>query len=152
MAWAVSRDRTAGLLKVECFKSRFAEEFSLTLRPELGGRGTRYERGERGPSVAMLPRDANPDRIGDFVVTDAPEIDAERSDVEKLADAIRRTPGQSKERLVKASGVALGRARSLLERYDQQLWRSVPGPRRAILYFPSDTPPAEGSSSSGSAI
>ena len=38
-AWAVSRDRDAGLLRLECFKSRFAEEFSLTLRPELIGRG-----------------------------------------------------------------------------------------------------------------
>ncbi|HEY6444428.1 MAG TPA: AAA family ATPase, partial [Candidatus Acidoferrales bacterium] len=36
-ALAVSRDRQAGLLRLECFKSRFAEEFSMTLRPELSG-------------------------------------------------------------------------------------------------------------------
>ena len=47
-ALAVSRDRDAGLLRLECFKSRFAEEFSLTLRPELTGEG-------------------------DFVVSDSPE-------------------------------------------------------------------------------
>jgi len=140
VAWAVSRDRTAGLLRVECFKSRFAEEFSLTLRPELTGPpGRRLV--EPGGSV-----------VGDFVVTNAPEIDAERSDVERLADAIRRHPGLPKERVVKASGVALGRARSLLERYDGQLWRSEPGPRRAILYFTIDTPPAGASSESESAI
>jgi len=139
-AWAVSRDRDAGLLRLECFKSRYAEEFSLTLRPELSGPpGRRLV--EPGGSVA-----------GDFVVSGSPEAASEQSDVEKLADAIRSNPGQSKERVVRVSGVALGRARALLERYDQQLWRSAPGPRRAILYFPSDTPPAEGSSESQSAI
>ena len=79
-AWSVSRDRGAGLLRLECFKSRFVEEFSMTLRPELAGEG-------------------------DFVVTDAPEVATEQSDVEKLAEAIRRNPGQSKERLIQASGV-----------------------------------------------
>lgn len=113
MAWAVSRDRAANLLRVECFKSRFAEEFSLTLRPELSG-------------------------VGDFVVTDAPEIDAERSDVERLADAIRRSPGQPKERVIEAAGVPQRRARALLERFNGQLWQAQPGPRHAILYFPAE--------------
>src|SRR6185437_15113382 len=36
-ALAVSGDREAGMLRLQCFKSRFAEEFSLTLRPELAG-------------------------------------------------------------------------------------------------------------------
>ena len=33
--FAVSRDRDANLVKLQCFKSRFAPEFSITLRPEL---------------------------------------------------------------------------------------------------------------------
>ncbi len=89
-AWAVSRDRDAGLLRLECFKSRYAEEFSLTLRPELGS-------------------------SGDFVVTDSPEASTEQTDVEKLAEAIRRTPGQPKQSIVEASGVAHGRASALLD-------------------------------------
>ncbi len=115
-AWAISRDRDAGLLRLECFKSRYAEEFSLTLRPDLSG-------------------------LGDFVVTGSPEADAEQGDVKKLAEAIRRNPGQSKERVIELSGVAYRRARALLARYSGQLWRSEPGPRHAIRYF--TTGPAE---------
>lgn len=111
-ALAISRDRSAGLLRLECFKSRFAEEFSLTLRPDLSG-------------------------AGDFVITAAPEAETERSDVEKLAEAIRLNPGQPKERVVELSGVRRGRARALLDRFSGQLWRSQPGPRHAILYFPT---------------
>ncbi len=115
-AWAVSRDRDAGLLRLECFKSRYAEEFSLTLRPDLSG-------------------------TGDFVVTSSPEAETERSDTEKLAEAIRRNPGLPKERVIELSGVRRGRARALLDRFDGQVWRSQPGPRNAILYFPAE--PAE---------
>ena len=116
-AWAVSRDRDAGLLRLECFKSRYAEEFSLTLRPELGS-------------------------SGGFVVTDSPEASSEQTDVEKLAEAIRRTPGQPKIRIVEASGVRRSRARALLERFEGQYWRSEPGPNNATLYFPSESNPS----------
>jgi hypothetical protein len=115
-AWAVSRDRDAGLLRLECFKSRYAEEFSLTLRPELGS-------------------------MGDFVVTDSPEASSEQTDVEKLAEAIRRTPGQPKERLIEASGVAQRRGRVLLERFDGQLWNSKPARHNAMLFFPAGSQP-----------
>jgi hypothetical protein len=110
-AWAVSRDRDAGLLRLECFKSRYAQEFSLTLRPELGS-------------------------SGDFVVTNSPEASSEQTDVEKLAEAIRRTPGQWTENVIEASGLRRGRARALLERYDGRLWQSRRGPRKAMLCFP----------------
>ncbi|HEY6442578.1 MAG TPA: AAA family ATPase, partial [Candidatus Acidoferrales bacterium] len=113
-ALAVSRDRGAGLLRLECFKSRFAEEFSLTLRPELSGVGS----------------------AGDFVVTDSPEASTEQSDVEKLAETIRRNPGQPKERVVQTSGVALRRGRWLLERFNGQLWYSKPGGHNAMHFFP----------------
>src|SRR5690242_20737638 len=115
-ALAVSRDREAGLLCLECFKSRYAEEFSLTLRPELGS-------------------------SGDFVVTDSLAAATEQSDVEKLANTIRRTPGQPKNRIVEASGVRRGRARALLERFEGQGWRSQPGPNNATLYFPTESKP-----------
>jgi hypothetical protein len=113
MALAVSRDRDAGLLRLECFKSRFAEEFSLTLRPELAGEG-------------------------DFVVSDAPEATTEQSDIEKLAEAIRLHPGQPKGRVIAASGVRRGRAEALLERFEGELWNSTPGPHNARLFFPAE--------------
>jgi hypothetical protein len=116
MAWAVSRDRDAGLLRLECFKSRYAEEFSLTLRPELGS-------------------------MGDFLVTDSPEASTEQTDVEKLAEAIRSNPGQPKERVIEASGVAQRRGRVLLARFEGQLWNSKPARHNAMLFFPAESQP-----------
>jgi len=101
------------LLRLECFKSRFAEEFSLTLRPDLSG-------------------------AGDFVVTAAPEAETGQDDVRKLAEAIRLNPGQSKERVVELSGLPQRRARALLERFNGQCWRSEPGRHSATLFFPTE--------------
>ncbi|HEY3929866.1 MAG TPA: AAA family ATPase [Candidatus Koribacter sp.] len=110
-ALAVSRDRDADLLHLECFKSRFAEEFSLTLRPELGS-------------------------SADFVVTDSPKASSEQTDIEKLAEAIRRIPGQPKERVIEASGVRRSRGRALLEQFDGQLWQVKHGPGKSRRFFP----------------
>jgi hypothetical protein len=115
-AWAVSRDRDPGLLRLECFKSRYAEEFSLTLRPELGS-------------------------MGDFLVTDSPEASTEQTDVEKLAETIRSNPGQPKERVIEASGVAQRRGRVLLARFEGQLWNSKPARHNAMLFFPAESQP-----------
>ena len=108
----------ARLLRVECFKSRFGEEFTftLTLRPDLSA-------------------------SGDFVVTSSPQADAEQANIDRLADTIRSHPGQPKERIIAASGVAQRRGRVLLERFDGDLWRTETGPRHAILYFPVEREP-----------
>jgi len=126
-ALAVSRDREAGMLRLQCFKSRFAEEFSLTLRPELAGEG-------------------------DFVVSDSPQVATEQSDIEKLAEAIRRSPGQPKERVVEAAGVAERRGRRLLEHFEGRLWHSKRGSRHAILYFPGEALPPEEACTESEAI
>ncbi len=114
-AFSLSRDRQAGILKLECFKSRFVEEFSMTLRPELAG-------------------------AGDFVVTEAPEATAMRDDAEKLAETIRAKPGQTQGDVVAASGVPKGRARAMLEQFDGQLWRSEKGSHNTKRFFPLETP------------
>ena len=71
-------------------------------------------------------------------MTNAPEIDAERSDVERLAAAIRRSPGQSRNRVIEVSGVAQRRARVLLQRHEGELWHSRRGPHNTILFFPRE--------------
>ncbi len=48
------------------------------------------------------------------MVTGSPEASSEQSDIEKLAEAIRRNPGQPKERVIEASAVRRNRARALL--------------------------------------
>ena len=73
-------DRQAGVLKLKCFKSRFLEEFSITLRPDLSD-------------------------TGDFTVTDAPDVTTERLCAEMLTQAIRTNPGQTQNDLINASGV-----------------------------------------------
>jgi hypothetical protein len=116
-AFAVSRDRKAGLLMLECFKSRFLEEFSITLRPDLSG-------------------------TGEFIVTEAPDAAAERGDVERIAHAIRTNPGQTQGELLAASGIAQGRTRALLERFSGVLWRSEPGAHNAKRFFSLEMPAA----------
>jgi hypothetical protein len=114
-AFSVSRDRQAGVLKLECFKSRFIEEFSITLRPDLAG-------------------------SGDFVVMEAPEAKAARDYAEKLAETIQAKPGQTQGDVVAASGLPLGKARAMLEQFDGQLWCSEKGPHNAKRFFPLKTP------------
>jgi KaiC/GvpD/RAD55 family RecA-like ATPase len=114
-AFSVSRDRHAGILKLECFKSRFLEEFSITLRPDLGG-------------------------VGDFVVTEAPEATAVKDDAEKLAQTIRAKPGLTQSEVLAASGLPRGRARAMLEQFDGIHWRSERGTHNAKLFFPPETP------------
>jgi hypothetical protein len=114
-ALSISRDRQAGTLKLECFKSRFTEEFSITLRPDLAG-------------------------AGDFVVTEAPEATATQEDIEKLAHTILTKPGQTKGEVVAGTHVPKGRARAILEQFDGQRWRSETGAHNARRFFPLETP------------
>jgi predicted ATP-dependent serine protease len=110
-AFSVSRDREAGLLTIECFKNRFVEEFSLTLREDLA-------------------------ESGDFILTDSREASSEKEYVEILASVIRRTPGVGQEKLVEESGIAKGKARAMLERLDGKEWRSQRGAHNSKQFFP----------------
>lgn len=110
-AFVVSRDRQAGVLKLECFKSRFLEEFSITLRPDLSD-------------------------TGDFTVTDAPDVTTERLCAEMLTQAIRTNPGQTQNDLINASGVPHGRARALLQKFTGQHWRLEKGAHNAKRFYP----------------
>ncbi len=114
-AFSVSRDRQAGILKLECFKSRFVEEFSIALRPDLTG-------------------------TGDFVVTEAPEATAARDDAEKLAQTIRANPGLTQCEVLAASSLPKGRARAMLELFEGQFWRSERGAHNAKRFFPLESP------------
>jgi hypothetical protein len=68
---------------------------------------------QRCRAEAKYPKVHEPGPPTDFVVTDAPEFSTEQSDVEKLAEAIRRDPGQPKERVIQAPGVRRARGRAL---------------------------------------
>lgn len=110
-AFALSRDHEASLVTLTCFKSRYAEEFAVTLRPDLSG-------------------------SGDFLVAEASAATAARQDTERLAQAIREKPGQTQGELIEVTGIARDKARALLARFDGQLWRSERGAHYALRFFP----------------
>jgi archaellum biogenesis ATPase FlaH len=114
LAISVSRDRSAGIIKLDCFKSRFSEEFSMTLRPELHDRG-------------------------DFVVTDNPEAAPAPTIAEQLWEAIQSTPGKSQSELVEATELPFNKTLATLEEFDGKLWRSERGPRNTRRFFPMDS-------------
>jgi predicted ATP-dependent serine protease len=115
-AFTISRDRQAGLLKLECFKSRFVEEFSLTLRPDLAG-------------------------TGDFVVTESPEFASRTVESERIAQYISANPGQNQSQILAALDIPHGKGRAMLAEFEGRLWRTEPGAHNAKLFSP--VPPAK---------
>jgi hypothetical protein len=111
LAYSVFRDREAGLIRLECFKSRYGEEFSLTLRPELSD-------------------------LAGFTVTDAPDVSKERQESAALRAAIEAEPGLSQGELITRSGLPIGRARALLNHGIGISWRTERGERNAKRFFP----------------
>jgi AAA domain len=128
VAFAVSRDRDAGLLRLQCFKSRFAAEFSLTLRPEL-------------------------ESHGGFALADSPAVSREAADTDTLRRLIATEPGLSQTEVLKRSALSLHHCLDLLRRGDSHSWRAERGPRGTLRYYPlaAAGQPAEvlGSSFSG---
>jgi hypothetical protein len=115
MGFSVIRDREAGILTLECFKSRFAEEFSISLRPDLS-------------------------EAGDFVVTEAPDIVAAKNEAEKLASTIRANPGQSQSEVLARSSVPKARGRAMLAQFEGRYWRIERGAHNAKRFYPLDGP------------
>ena len=111
VAFSVSHDRDAGLLKLQCFKSRFAAEFKLTLRPEIETRGG-------------------------FSLADPPGVSRELSEVETLRRLIATAPGLSQRELLQRAGYPRNRTMELLHREEGKHWRSERGPRNTISYRP----------------
>jgi len=110
MAFSVSQDRQARLIHVRVIKSRFTQEFSLSLRPDF-------------------------DESGDFVVTEAPSVAREREEVDRLRQIIASEPGLAQQQITEKCGLAKGRARRLLLRYQGKWWRVEPGEHNSKHYY-----------------
>jgi hypothetical protein len=121
VAFAVSRDRDAGLVKLQCFKSRFAAEFSVTLRPEL-------------------------ETAGGFALADPPAASRETADVETLRRLIATRPGLSQREVLKQAGLPFHRALSLLRNGEGHGWHSQAGKRGVLQYYPAPSADQEQSS------
>ena len=121
LAISVSRDRAAGIIKLDCFKSRFSEEFSMTLRPELH---------DRADFTIVETRDS----------TATPDVEPERPFAELVWEAIRTNPGLTKSGLLAASGLPKGRLHATLDEFDGKLWRSKRTLNNARQFYPTDHP------------
>jgi hypothetical protein len=109
-AYSVTRDREAGTIKFDCFKSRYIEEFSLTIRPDLTN-------------------------SGDFLVIEAPEQAEQHENVSRIAEIIQANSGITQTRIIELSGIPQARARDILQRYSGEFWRCENGNHNAKRYF-----------------
>jgi hypothetical protein len=109
-AYSVSRDREAGTLRLDCFKSRYIEEFSLTIRPDLND-------------------------SGDFLVVDAPEVTVQHENVAHLAEIIRENAGINQTKLIEKSGMPQARVRAILQQYAGEFWEVRNGGHNHKSYF-----------------
>ena len=112
LAFAVSRDRDASLLKLQCFKSRFASEFAITLRPEL-------------------------ESTGDFALADPPEVSREAADIDALRRVIATEPGMSQREVARRAGLPQHRGIDILRRGEGRTWRAELGKHGAMRYYPT---------------
>ena len=115
VAFAVSQDRDAGLVKFACFKNRLAPEFALTLRPELESQHN-------------------------FAVTDAPGRSDRDDAVARLRELIAGHPGITQGQLIERSGLPQKQAVRLLRENSGREWKAERGEGHSWLYFAIDLP------------
>lgn len=111
MAFSITRDRKVGNLRLDCFKNRLAEEFKLTLRPDL-----------------------NSDEV--FIITEAAHTIRAHEDTEVLRKIIGQNSGLSQTELIERSQLPKARALKVLAEHAGKLWKVEKGQRNAKRYRP----------------
>ena len=110
-----------GQLKLHRYKSRFGSELTLRIDADFA--------------------------VGRFELTASEAESGLANALSVLQELIKKFPGMStrrvwariqENRVKTAPALARGRVEQLLRRHDGQLWRSAPGPRGAVQYFPID--------------
>lgn len=106
-----------GDLQLKCFKNRFDQEFSISLRPDFSEQG-------------------------DFTAIDSPRQKDNDNLQQKLLKLIDEHPGQTQNWLVeetaKRSDFSKRQTIQALQRGNGKLWNTEQGPRNSILYHPRD--------------
>lgn len=110
VAFSVARNKDSGVISVACFKTRYSEEFELSLRPELGEKR-------------------------DFVVVNFTETDREEADINRLIELMEKKGPRINQSQILADGV-MGEKRclSILKKGIGRQWKVEPGPRNSHLY------------------
>jgi hypothetical protein len=109
VALSISRDKNSGIISIECFKTRFTDEFELSLLPELAEKQ-------------------------DFVVVDSTEAERERVDVDKLAALMEERPKINQSDILAEKLMPVKRCLALLQKYVGSRWTVEPGPRNSRQY------------------
>jgi hypothetical protein len=102
------------LLELWTIKNRFASDTTIKIRADF--------------------------EAGTFVVTDSPGPDRS-SEVDRLADIIRTSPGLTQNDVVKRSGMNRKHAIELLRSHGDSVWRRTPGANRSLSYYPIQAVP-----------
>jgi len=112
MAFELDVDRTVEppILTLKCFKNRFDDEFSLTIRPRLNE--------------------------GQFEITRRSAKEQTRDVIERLRRLIAANPGCDQQRLIADSALPERRVRTALRASNRIHWIEKKGKRKALLYYP----------------
>lgn len=107
----VKRD---GLLELRTIKNRFSAEMTLTVQPDFAA--------------------------GTFVPLRSSALEC-GSEVDRLAEIIRSTPGLTQNKIIQKAGIQCSRAIELLHRHDGSQWCCQKGTNRSNRYFPTQVVP-----------
>ena len=105
-----SLDKESGLITLKVDKNRHGASRTITIRAD-------FEEGK-------------------FEVTDSPYITQRIDDLTKLAQIIEASPGINVNAILKRSGMKTSKVLTLLREGTGTRWRTEPGPKRSICYFP----------------
>jgi DnaB helicase-like protein/AAA domain-containing protein len=111
VAFAVTYEKEQKTLTIQCFKNRFGEEPTITVKPQPGN-------GEA------------------FEVTQDQALRREHEAGQMLRKIIEGQPGVNQGEIVRMSGLPAHKARSILKRGEGTLWRADQGPRGRLDYHP----------------
>jgi hypothetical protein len=111
VAFAVIYEKEQKTLTIQCFKNRFGEEPTMTVKPQL-------DNGEA------------------FQVTEDQALRREHEAEQKLREIIKDRPGLNQGEIVEMSGLPVHKTRSIMKLGENRLWRTEPGPRGRLQYYP----------------
>jgi len=111
VAFAITYEKEQKVLTVQCFKNRFGEEITVTIKPKLDDGGT-------------------------FEVTLDPAIQRDQEYEGVVLKIVQGQPGISQSQVVATAGLATHKVRAILKRGAGRMWRTEQGPRGRLAYYP----------------
>jgi hypothetical protein len=111
VAFAVTYAKEEETLTIQCFKNRFGEEPTITVKPQL-------------------------DNGKPFEVTQDQALRQKHEAEQTLLTIIKGQPGVIQGEIVKMGGLPFQKARLILKRGEGALWRTEQGPRGRLEYYP----------------